>query len=84
MLDEPTRGIDIASKETIYACIEKLAEAGRAILVTSSHLPELLSLCDRIAIMHRGRLGPSQPATQRDEHEMILEATLGDPPSETS
>ena len=78
LLDEPTRGIDIASKETIYACIEKLAEAGKAILVTSSHLPELLSVCDRIAMMHRGKLGPFQPATQRDEHEMILEATLGD------
>ena len=78
LLDEPTRGIDIASKETIYACIEGLADQGKAILVTSSHLPELLSLCDRIAIMHRGQLGPFRPAADRDEHEMILEATLGD------
>ena len=78
LLDEPTRGIDIASKETIYACIEKLAKAGKAILVTSSHLPELLSVCDHIAMMHRGKLGPFPPATQRDDHEMILAATLGD------
>ena len=77
LLDEPTRGVDIASKEIIYACIEALAQTGKAILVTSSHLPELLDLCDRVAIMHRGRLGPFQAAEERTEHEMILEATLG-------
>ena len=77
LLDEPTRGIDIASKDAIYGCIEALSDAGKAILVTSSHLPELLGLCDRVAIMHRGHLGPFLPVAERTEHEMILEATTG-------
>jgi ribose transport system ATP-binding protein len=40
----------------------------------SSYLPELLGVCDRIAVMSRGRLGPARPAGERNEHEMMLEA----------
>ncbi|MGI3777015.1 MAG: sugar ABC transporter ATP-binding protein [Janthinobacterium lividum] len=56
MLDEPTRGIDVGAKAEIYALLGCLAAEGRAILVVSSELPELMHLCDRILVLSRGRL----------------------------
>ncbi|GAA3036125.1 sugar ABC transporter ATP-binding protein [Kitasatospora albolonga] len=56
ILDEPTRGIDIGAKAEIYTVIAELAEQGRAVLVISSELPELLGLCDRIYTMAEGRI----------------------------
>ena len=56
LLDEPTRGIDIKSKIEIYRLIGQLAESGRSVIIVSSYLPELLGICDRIAVMSRGRL----------------------------
>jgi ribose transport system ATP-binding protein len=64
LLDEPTRGVDIRSKADIYREIRRLAAAGKAILMVSSYLPELLGVCDRIAIMSRGRLSDSRPTTE--------------------
>jgi ribose transport system ATP-binding protein len=61
LLDEPTRGVDIRSKADIYREIRRLAAAGKAILMVSSYLPELLGVCDRIAVMSRGRLSESRP-----------------------
>ena len=75
LLDEPTRGIDIASKADIYHLIDQLATQGKAILLVSSYLPELLGICDRIAVMYRGRLGPARPVDQCSEHSLLLEAT---------
>lgn len=74
LLDEPTRGIDVAAKATIYETIDKLARSGRAVVLVSSYLPELLGVCDRIAVMARGRLGEAMPATARSEAELIAEA----------
>ena len=54
-LDEPTRGIDVGAKQEIYAQIKKLAEAGLAIVLVSSELPEVLGLSDRILVLHEGR-----------------------------
>ena len=56
LFDEPTRGIDVAAKETVYRLLEELARAGKAIVVASSEVEELLVLCDRIAVMSAGRL----------------------------
>ena len=56
ILDEPTRGIDVGAKFEIYAIINQLAEAGKAVLVISSELPELLGLCDRIYALSAGRI----------------------------
>ena len=56
LFDEPTRGIDVAAKETVYRLLDELASAGKAIIVASSELEELLSLCDRIAVLSAGRL----------------------------
>ena len=54
LLDEPTRGIDVASKAQIYQLIDALAVSGKSLLVISSYLPELFGVCDRIAVMRRG------------------------------
>lgn len=75
LLDEPTRGIDVASKARIYRLVDELATAGKAILMVSSYLPELLGVCDRIAVMCRGRLGPARPAADLDAHQLLMQAT---------
>ena len=82
LLDEPTRGIDLASKAQIYGIIDALVAASqtsgrapRAVLLVSSYLPELLGLCDRIAVMRRGRLGEPRPVREWDEHSLMLAAT---------
>jgi ribose transport system ATP-binding protein len=81
VLDEPTRGIDVGSKAQIYALLDELVSAAaparrpRAVLIVSSYFPELLGLCDRVAVMSRGRLSPALPAGGHSEHELILAAT---------
>jgi ribose transport system ATP-binding protein len=71
LLDEPTRGIDIGSRADVYEIIVRRAESGCAVLVVSSYLPELFGLCDRLAVMCRGRLSPA-----RDIHEWTPELVL--------
>jgi ribose transport system ATP-binding protein len=56
MLDEPTRGIDVGAKAEIYILLQRLAQGGKALLVVSSELPELMVLCDRILVLSRERL----------------------------
>ena len=75
LLDEPTRGIDVGSKAQIYQLIDELAVAGKAVLIISSYLPELLGVCDRIAVMYRGCLGEARPVGEINEHSIMLEAT---------
>jgi ribose transport system ATP-binding protein len=75
LLDEPTRGIDVGSRAEIYRVIDELAKAGKAILLVSSYLPELLGTCDRIAVMCRGKLGTARRVEDVDEHSILLEAT---------
>jgi ribose transport system ATP-binding protein len=75
LLDEPTRGIDVGSKAQIYQIIDKLACEGKAILMVSSYLPELLGICDKVAVMCRGVLGRAVPVEEINEHQIMLEAT---------
>ncbi len=56
IMDEPTRGIDVGAKRDIYLLIGELAKAGKAVLIISSEIPELIGLCDRIITMAGGRL----------------------------
>jgi ribose transport system ATP-binding protein len=56
LFDEPTRGIDVAARETVYRLLEELAGAGKALVVASSEVEELLVICDRIAVLSAGRL----------------------------
>ena len=81
LLDEPTRGIDVASKAQIYRLIDSLAlgddtanRKPKAILLVSSYLPELLGICDRIAVMCRGELGESRPVDDWNEHQLMTAA----------
>ncbi|QDU33380.1 Galactose/methyl galactoside import ATP-binding protein MglA [Poriferisphaera corsica] len=82
LLDEPTRGIDVGSKAAIYEMIDQLAcgkydgdGRKRAVLIVSSYLPELLGICDRIAVMCRGQLGPAKPISECNELQIMREAT---------
>jgi len=77
LLDEPTRGIDVAAKALIYTLIDQLAVAKppKAVLIVSSYLPELLGVCDRVAVMCRGKLGRTYNIDEIDEHKLMLEAT---------
>ena len=77
LLDEPTRGIDVGSKAEIYQLIDRLALQGKAVLLVSSYLPELLGICDRVAVMRRGVLGPARPAAALTEHQLLAEAVGG-------
>ena len=78
LLDEPTRGIDIGSKADVYETIARQAAAGRAILIVSSYLPELFGLCDRLAVMCRGRLSPARPIADWTP-ERVLATAIGEP-----
>ena len=79
LLDEPTRGIDVGSKAQIYALLDELAVGAqgeaKAILIVSSYLPELLGICDRIAVMTRGVLGEARPVAAWTEHSLMMAAT---------
>src|SRR5581483_4436628 len=75
LLDEPTRGIDVGSKAQIYQLIDELALEGKAVLIVSSYLPELMGICDRIAVMCRGILGPAHPIDSINEEQIMHEAT---------
>jgi ribose transport system ATP-binding protein len=77
LLDEPTRGIDVVSKSQIYEWIGNLAREGRSILFVSSYLPELLGICDRIAVFHRGALVESRPTPAWDAGALMAAATVG-------
>ncbi len=84
VLDEPTRGIDVGSKAQIYKLIDALVadapgRTPKAILMVSSYLPELLGVCDRIAVMRRGRLSEPRPVDAYSEHDLMMAATGGAP-----
>jgi ribose transport system ATP-binding protein len=74
LLDEPTRGIDVASKSQIYHLIGELAQSGKAVVFVSSYLPELLGVCDTIAVMCRGVICATRPASEWTEHSIIATA----------
>jgi len=74
LLDEPTRGIDIGSKRTVYRTIRKLADQGKSVLMVSSYLPELLGVCDRVGVICRGDLVAMRPVDQWTEHELLTAA----------
>jgi ribose transport system ATP-binding protein len=56
LLDDPTRGVDVGAKREIYALIREMAAAGGIVLLSSTELPELIGLCDRVLVLYRGRL----------------------------
>jgi ribose transport system ATP-binding protein len=75
VLDEPTRGIDVGSKAQIYALVGELVRQSKAVVLVSSYFPELIAICDRIAVMSRGRLGTARSASDWTEHSLLMEAS---------
>jgi len=78
LLDEPTRGIDIGSKAQVYKTIADCAAAGKAVLMISSYLPELFGMCDRLAVMSRGRLSAIRPIDEWTPEAVMQTAIAGE------
>jgi ABC-type sugar transport system ATPase subunit len=76
LLDEPTRGVDVATRSEIYRLIRSRSSNGTAFLVVSSEIPELLGLCDRILVMHQGRISAEFSSAEMAEPP-ILHACYG-------
>jgi inositol transport system ATP-binding protein len=74
ILDEPTRGIDIGAKAEIYALIQQLARSGKAVLLVSSELPEVLSLAHRIVVLRRGSVAATLDAAGTDQETVLRHA----------
>ena len=75
LLDEPTRGVDVASKAEVYRLMGTLAGQGKAILFVSSYLPELLGVCDSLAVMRQGRLSAVRPIAEWAPEQIMAFAT---------
>ncbi|MFC7765960.1 sugar ABC transporter ATP-binding protein [Leucobacter soli] len=76
MIDEPTRGVDIGAKASIYKVLRALADEGMAILLVSSELEELLGLSDRVYVMSRGRLVEEFTGDLESQEEAVLTAAF--------
>ena len=76
LLDEPTRGIDIGAKFEIYTLIHELAEQGKAVLLVSPEMEELIGLCNRIYIMYEGEI-MDEVSGERKTQEVIINSLLG-------
>lgn len=75
IIDEPTRGIDVGTKEQIYQFIANLADEGKSIIVVSSEMPELIGICDRIVVMREGRVAGEVTGDRMTEHDIVVLAT---------
>ena len=75
IFDEPTKGIDIGSKSEIYTLMRKLADEGKGVLVVSSELPELLAVCDTIAVFREGKIVQTFPHKDATEEKIIMAST---------
>ncbi len=76
--DEPTRGIDVGAKQEIYKLVLNLAEEGKAIIMISSEMPELLGMSDRILVMSEGRLIKELPREEFDQETILHYASIED------
>jgi ABC-type sugar transport system ATPase subunit len=79
LLDEPTRGVDVATKVEIYQIIRSLAEQGMAVLLISSEMPEILGMSDRILVMREGRLVGELARDQATEENLLALAAVANP-----
>lgn len=78
ILDEPTRGVDVGAKQEIYRLMNTLKQEGKAVLMISSDLPELLGMSDRVYVMHEHRMRGQLPTERQDEESFMTLATGGD------
>lgn len=75
LFDEPTRGIDVGSKSEIYKIMRQLVDEGKGVIMVSSELPELLSVCDRILVFRKGEISARLDSSEATEEKIILAAT---------
>lgn len=78
IFDEPTRGIDVGAKNEIYRIMRMLADQGKGIVMVSSELPELLSVCDRILVFNEGKIAAEFGAEDATEEKIMFAATQGE------
>jgi ribose transport system ATP-binding protein len=83
IMDEPTRGIDIGSKAQIYHLLRRLATEGVGVIMISSELPEIIGVCDRVAVMYEGRICEVLEGQDVNEQSIIQMACLSDEERET-
>ena len=76
IFDEPTRGIDVGAKYEMYTIIRRLAAQGKAIMLISSELPEILGMCDRILVMKAGRITGEVTDVAHATQESIMEMAV--------
>ncbi|QCO00088.1 sugar ABC transporter ATP-binding protein (plasmid) [Azospirillum argentinense] len=81
IFDEPTRGIDVGAKTEIYRLIDQLASEGKAVILISSELPEILGMCDRVLVMERGRLNGEVDGHEATEENLLALALPTNTPS---
>jgi ribose transport system ATP-binding protein len=79
IFDEPTRGIDVGAKAEIWSLMRQLADSGKAILMISSELPEIVGMSDRIIVFHRGRVVGDLSGAAATEEQVMMLATYGEP-----
>jgi ribose transport system ATP-binding protein len=75
VLDEPTRGVDVGARQEIYRIIKELAAEGVAIVIVSSDLPEILTICERVIVMHEGRITGELLSSELTEAKIMYYAT---------
>jgi ABC-type sugar transport system ATPase subunit len=78
LFDEPTKGVDVGGRFEIYTLIDQLAGSGKAVVVVSSELPELITLCDRVVVIRDGQLTTSHEGADINEHALVASA-MGQP-----
>jgi ABC-type sugar transport system ATPase subunit len=76
ILDEPTRGLDIGSKVEVYNLMNELARSGSGIIMISPELPELLGMCDRLLVLHKGRIA-KELARHEASQELVFHYASG-------
>ena len=77
IFDEPTRGIDVGAKSEIYTLIEQISEQGTSVIIISSEIPEIQSICDRVAVMREGRVVKILEEDEFKDAETILKYSIG-------
>jgi ABC-type sugar transport system ATPase subunit len=80
LLDDPARGVDVGAKSEIFRIVRRVTHEGRIVLLRSTELPELLGLCDRILVFHRGRIVADRPAESFDSRTLLHAINTGEVP----
>ena len=77
LIDEPTRGIDVGAKAEIHALLREIVNRGKAVIIVSSELPEILASCDRVMVVYEGRLMDVLDNTPELTEERIMHLASG-------